>query len=124
MNPSFHEIQLDLPKDGQAAPSSSPLTSHNITVEYAERQISKRERNFLQFLSTFIYKSEFVDEIAVATLKEQNGLPRSTLHTIFWSHGIQVCHTLKLKNCVNCEKCTMPKILKCIWLIPNLSYPG
>ena len=61
------------------------------------------------------------------TLKEQNGLPRSTLHTIFWSHGMHMYHTLKLKNCVNCEMYAMPlamaKILKCLWQILNLSYP-
>ena len=68
MIPSFHDIQLDLPENGQAAPPSGPPTHpHNITVEYAERQISKRERNFLQLLLTLIYKSEFVDRIAVAT---------------------------------------------------------
>ena len=67
MNPSFHDIQLDLPEDGQTAPSSGPPTPHNITVEYAERQISKRERNFLHYLSILVYKSEFVDKIAVAT---------------------------------------------------------
>ena len=54
MNPSFHDIQLDLPENGQAVPSSGPPTPHNITVEYAERQISKRERNFLQLLSTLL----------------------------------------------------------------------
>ena len=42
------------------------LSPHNITVDYAEKQISKRERNFLQYLSTFIYKSEFVDKLACA----------------------------------------------------------
>ena len=67
MNPSFHDIQLDLPEDSQAAPSSGPPTLHNIFVEYAERQISKRERNFLQFLLTLIYKSEYVDRLALAT---------------------------------------------------------
>ena len=67
MNPSFHDIQLDLPEDGQAAPSSGPPTPCNITVEYAERQISEGERNFLHFLSTLIYKSEFVDRLALAT---------------------------------------------------------
>ena len=67
MNPSFHDIQLDLPEDNQAAPSSEPPTPHNITVEYAERQISKRERNSLHYLSTLAYKSEFVDKIAVVT---------------------------------------------------------
>ena len=50
MNPPVHDIQLDLPENGQAAPSSGPPTSRNITVEYAERQISKREGNFLQLL--------------------------------------------------------------------------
>ena len=67
MNPSFHDIQLDLPEDGQAAPSSGLPTPSNITVEHAEKQISKSERNFLQLLSILIYKSEFVDRIAVAT---------------------------------------------------------
>ena len=47
VNPSFHDIQLDLPEDSQAAPSSGPPIPHKITVEYALRQISKRERNFL-----------------------------------------------------------------------------
>ena len=67
MNPSFHDIQLDLPENGRAAPSSGSPTPGNITVEYAEKQISKRKRNFLQSLSTLVYKSEFVDRIAVAT---------------------------------------------------------
>ena len=66
MNPSFHDLQLDLLEDSQAAPSSGP-SPHNITVEYAERQILKRERNFLHYLSTLIYKSEFVDRLALAT---------------------------------------------------------
>ena len=43
------------------------MPPHNITVEYAEKQISKRERNFLQYLSTLVYKSEFVDKLAYAT---------------------------------------------------------
>ena len=67
MNPSFHDIKLDLPEDSQAAPSSGPPTPHNITVEYAERKMSKRKRNFLHYLSTLVYNSEFVDKIAVAT---------------------------------------------------------
>ena len=58
---------MDLPEDSQEAPSSGPPTPHNITVEYAETQISKRERNFLHYLSTLVYKSEFVDKIAAAT---------------------------------------------------------
>ena len=68
MYPSFHDIQLDLPENNQAAPSSDSPIPHNITVEYAEKQISKRERNFLQYLSTLIYKSEFVDKLAYTTL--------------------------------------------------------
>ena len=67
MNTLFHDIQLDLPENGQAAPSSSPPSPCNITVEYAERQISKRERNFFQLLLTLIYKTEVVDRMAVAT---------------------------------------------------------
>ena len=67
MNPSFHDIQLDLPENGQAALSSGPPTPCNITVEYVEKQISKKERNFIQIISTLIYKSEFVYKIAVAT---------------------------------------------------------
>ena len=35
MNPSFHDIQLDLPENDQAAPSSGQPTPCNITVEYA-----------------------------------------------------------------------------------------
>ena len=62
MYPSFHDIQLDLPETDQAAISSDSHAPHNITVEYAEKQISKRERNFLQYLSTLVYKSEFVDK--------------------------------------------------------------
>ena len=44
---SYHDIQLDLPENIQAAPSSDLPAPHNITVEYAEKQISKRKRNFL-----------------------------------------------------------------------------
>ena len=137
MYPSFHDIQLDLPETDQAAPSYDSHVPHNITVEYAEKQISKREWNFLQYLSTLVYKSEFVDKLAhttsldaaalIMTLKEQNGLPRSTLHIIFWLCSMQVYHTLKLKNCVSCRMYTMPwtiaKILKCLQQILNLSYP-
>ena len=42
MNPSFHDIQLDLPEHDQEAPSSGPPTPQNITAEYAQRQISTR----------------------------------------------------------------------------------
>ena len=65
--PSFYDIQLDLPENNQATPSSDSPSPCNITVEYAEKQISKRKRNFLQNLSTLIYKSEFVDNLASTT---------------------------------------------------------
>ena len=67
MYPSFHDIQLDLPETDQAALSSDSHAPCNITVEYAEKQISKRERNFLQYLSTLVYKSEFMDKLAHVT---------------------------------------------------------
>ena len=51
------------------------------------------------------------------TQKEQNGLPSSILHIIFWLCGMQVYHILRLTNCVSYEMCTMPwamaKIMKC-----------
>ena len=77
MYPSFHDIHLDLPENDQAAPSSDLPVPHNITVEYAEKQISKRERNFLQYLLTLIYKSESVDRLAFET-----SLDAATLLTI------------------------------------------
>ena len=77
MYPSYHDIQLDLPETDQPAPSSDSHAPHNITVEYAEKQISKRERNFLQYLSTLIYKSESVDRLAFET-----SLDAATLLTI------------------------------------------
>ena len=40
MDPSYHEIQLDLPGDSQAGPGSDLPPPHNITVEYAEKQMS------------------------------------------------------------------------------------
>ena len=67
MYPSFHDIQLDLPGNNQATPPSDSHAPRNITVEYAEKQISKRERNFLQNSSTIIYKSKFVDKLAYTT---------------------------------------------------------
>ena len=63
----------------------------------------------------------------IMTQKEQNGLPRSILHIIFWLHGMQVCHILRLTNCSSYEMCTMPwamaKIFKCFWQILNLNFP-
>ena len=69
MYPSYHDIQLDLPETDQAVPYSDSHAPRNITVEYAEKQISKRERNFLQYLSTLVYKSEFVDAAALLTIQ-------------------------------------------------------
>ena len=57
----------DIIENNQATPSSDSPSPCNITVEYAEKQISKRKRNFLQYLSTLMYKSEFVDKLAYAT---------------------------------------------------------
>ena len=67
MDPTYHEIQLDLPCDDQAGSTIGYHPPRNITVEYAEKQMSHAERNFLQMLSTFSNTPECVDEIAVAT---------------------------------------------------------
>ena len=37
MYPSFHDIQLDLPENNQAAPSSDSPAPHTFSVEYAEK---------------------------------------------------------------------------------------
>ena len=58
---------MDLPGDNQTGSRANPPSPHNITVEYAEKQMSHNERNFLQMLSTFTNTPECVDEIAVAT---------------------------------------------------------
>ena len=47
MDPSYHEIQLDLPGDSQADPGHDLPPPHNITVEYAEKQMSSNERHLL-----------------------------------------------------------------------------
>ena len=67
MDPPYHEIQLDLPVDNQTSLRANLPPPCNITVEYAEKQMSHNERNFLQMLSTFTNTPECVDEIAVAT---------------------------------------------------------
>ena len=67
MNPSYHEIQLDLPGDNQTSSRANLPPPRNITVEYAEKQMSHSERHLLQMLSTFTNTPECVDEIAVAT---------------------------------------------------------
>ena len=66
MYPSFHDIQLDLPGDDQAVPTAVSPAPYNITVEYAEKQITEREISFLKMLSTHIHNPEYVDRIAVA----------------------------------------------------------
>ena len=67
MDPSYHEIQLDLPGDNQTSSRANLPPPRNITVEYAEKQMSHSKRNLLQMLSTFTNTPECVDEIAVAT---------------------------------------------------------
>ena len=67
MDSSYHEIQLDLPGDNQTSSRDNLPPPRNITVEYAEKQMSHNERNLLQMLSTFTNTPECVDEIAVAT---------------------------------------------------------
>ena len=67
MDPSYHEIQLDLPGENQTGSRVNLPPPDNITVEYAEKQMSHNERNLLQMLSTFTNTPECVDEIAVAT---------------------------------------------------------
>ena len=48
MDPSYHEIQLDLPGDNQTGSRANLPPPHNITVEYAEKQMSHSERHLLQ----------------------------------------------------------------------------
>ena len=67
MDPSYHEIQLDLLGENQMGSRVNLPPPRNITVEYAEKQMSHNERNLLQMLSTFTNTLECVDEIAVAT---------------------------------------------------------
>ena len=74
MDPSYHEIQLDLPGDGQACSRDDLLPPRNITVEYAEKQMSQKERHLLHKLSTFTNRPACVDEIAVATSMDASAL--------------------------------------------------
>ena len=67
MDPSYHEIQLDLPGDSQSCSGADLPPPRNITVEYAEKQMSHNERHLLHMLSTFTNRPACVDEIAVAT---------------------------------------------------------
>ena len=74
MDPSYHEIQLDLPGDSQTCSRADLPPPCNITVEYAEKQMSHRERHLLQMLSTFTNRPACVDEIAVATSLDASAL--------------------------------------------------
>ena len=74
MDPSYHEIQLDLPGDNQTGSRANPNPPCDITVEYAEKQMSHNERNFLQMLSTFTNIPRCVDELAVATSLDASAL--------------------------------------------------
>ena len=53
MDPTYYEIQLDLPGNNQTGSTANSHPPHNITVEYAEKQMCHSERNFLKMLSTF-----------------------------------------------------------------------
>ena len=74
MDPSYHEIQLDMPGDNQTCSRADLPPPHNITVEYAEKQMSHRERHLLHMLSTFTNRPACVDEIAVATSLDASAL--------------------------------------------------
>ena len=74
MDQSYHEIQLDLPGDSQTGSRADLPPPHNITVQYAEKQISHSERHLLQMLSTFTNRPACVDEIAVATSLDASAL--------------------------------------------------
>ena len=74
MDPSYHEIQLDLPGDSQADPGSDLPPLCSITVEYAEKQMSSNERHLLHKLSSFTNRPACVDEIAVATSMDASAL--------------------------------------------------
>ena len=74
IDPSYHEIQLDLPDDNQAGSRANLPPPRNITVEYAERQMSHNERHLLHMLSTFTNTPACVDEIAVATSLDASAL--------------------------------------------------
>ena len=74
MDLSYHEIQLDLPGDSQAYSRDDLPPPRNITVEYAEKQMSQKERHLLHMLSTFTNRPACVDEIAVATSLDASAL--------------------------------------------------
>ena len=65
---------MDLPGDGQACSRDDLPPPRNITVEYAEKQMSQKERHFLHKLSTFTNRPACVDEIAVAISMDASAL--------------------------------------------------
>ena len=69
MDPSYHEIQLDLPGDNQTGSRADLPPPRNITVEYAEKQMSHRERHLLHMLSTFTNRPACVDASALLTIQ-------------------------------------------------------
>ena len=74
MDPSYHEIQLDLPGDSPASSRADLPPPRNITVEYAEKQMSSNERHLLHKLSSFTNRPACVDEIAVAISLDASAL--------------------------------------------------
>ena len=66
--------QLDLPGVSQTGSRANLPPPHNITVEYAEKQMSHNERHLLHMLSTFTNRPACVDEIAVATSLDASAL--------------------------------------------------
>ena len=143
MDPSYHEIQLDLPGDGQACSRDDLPSPHNITVEYAEKQMSQKERHLLHKLSTFTNRPACVDEIAVATSMDASALlniqaiyhdPKRAEWTTYeyiayhilitWYASSSKTQTEKLCKLRDIYYAMgMPRTLICIWQIQNLNYP-
>ena len=74
MDPSYHDIQLDLTGNSRIGPGSDLPPPRNITVEYAEKQMSSNERHLLHKLSSITNRPACVDEIAVATSMDASTL--------------------------------------------------
>ena len=141
MDPTYHEIQLDLPGNNQTGSTANSHPPHNIAVEYAEKQMSHSERNFLQMLSTFTNTPGCVDKIAVAT--SLNAAALLTIQAIYhdpkraeWPTCEYVAHHILVtwyasSSQTQIEKlCKLrqvywdtQKILTCFWHTQNLNYP-
>ena len=74
VDPSYHDIQLDLTGNSRIGPGSDLPPPCNITVEYAEKQITSNERHLLHKLSSITNRPACVDEIAVATSMDASAL--------------------------------------------------